>query len=112
MTPAATALSLFFAVTVATQADSHLSTTSNNAATAVILAPVAWMAAQGSGISPTKAFLAVAYGTSCAFLLPFAHQCNLMVMGPAAYETRDFVRAGLGMSVVVAIGTITLLSIL
>jgi di/tricarboxylate transporter len=88
-----------------------LSTTSNNAATAVILAPVAWMAAQASGIPPAKAFLAVAYGTSCAFLLPFAHQCNLMVMGPAAYETRDFVKAGIGMSIVVAAGTITLLAV-
>ena len=79
-------------------------TTSNNAATAVILAPVAAQAAAAGGIDLTKAFLAVAYGTSCAFLLPFAHQCNLMVMGPGAYETRDFARVGLGMSLVVAAG--------
>ena len=88
-----------------------LSTTSNNAATAVILAPVAAQAATAGGIDLTKAFLAVAYGTSCAFLLPFAHQCNLMVMGPGAYETRDFARVGLGMSLVVAAGTIALLSL-
>ena len=89
-----------------------LSTTSNNAATAVILAPVAAQAASAGGIDLSKAFLAVAYGTSCAFLLPFAHQCNLMVMGPGAYETRDFARVGLGMSLVTAAGTIALLSIL
>ncbi len=89
-----------------------LSTTSNNAATAVILAPVAAALAEPSGIGLTKAFLAVAYGTSCAYLLPFAHQCNLMVMGPGAYETKDFFRAGIGMSIVVAAGTITLLVLL
>ena len=89
-----------------------LSTTSNNAATAVILAPVAAQAAAAGGIDLTRAFLAVAYGTSCAFLLPFAHQCNLMVMGPGGYETRDFVRTGFGMSIVVAIGSIALLTLL
>ncbi len=89
-----------------------LSTTSNNAATAVILAPVAWQAAAAAGMDPKRAFLAVAYGTSCAFMLPFAHQCNLMVMGPGAYETRDFVRVGAGLSVVVAAATIALLTLL
>jgi len=88
-----------------------LSTTSNNAATAVILAPVAAALAEPSGLGLTKTFLAVAYGTSCAFLLPFAHQCNLMVMGPGAYETKDFLRAGVGMSVVVAASTIALLAL-
>ena len=89
-----------------------LSTTSNNAATAVILAPVAWQAAEVAAMDPKRAFLAVAYGTSCAFLLPFAHQCNLMVMGPGAYETRDFVRVGTGLSVVVAVATVALLTLL
>ncbi len=88
-----------------------LSTTSNNAATAVILAPVAAQVATAGDIDLSKAFLAVAYGTSCAFLLPFAHQCNLMVMGPGGYETRDFARVGLGMSLVTAAGTIALLSL-
>ncbi len=59
-----------------------LSTTSNNAAAAVILSPVAYAAAESSGVDVGMAFLAVAYGASCAYVLPFAHQCNLMVMGP------------------------------
>jgi len=40
------------------------------------------------------AFLGVAYGASCAFILPFAHQCNLMIMGPGGYKTKDFVKVG------------------
>ena len=79
-----------------------LSTTSNNAAAAVILAPVAYAAAESSGVDVGMAFLAVAYGASCAFVLPFAHQCNLMVMGSGGYKTKDFVKVGTGLSIVMA----------
>ena len=88
-----------------------LSTTSNNGAAAVILAPVAYQAAVSSGSDVRQAFLAVAFGTSCAFILPFAHQCNLMVMGPAGYSTRDFVRVGSILSILMAIVAVTLLSL-
>jgi di/tricarboxylate transporter len=89
-----------------------LSTTSNNGAAAVILAPVAWEVAHVSGLAAEKTFMAVAFGTSCAFLLPFAHQCNLLVMSPGGYATRDFARVGLGMSLVMGAGTVLLLTLL
>jgi di/tricarboxylate transporter len=85
-----------------------LSTTSNNGAAAVILAPVA---ASAAGPDVAKAFLAVAYGASCAFALPFTHQCNLMVMGPGGYRTRDFVRVGSLLSLLVALVAVVMLSI-
>ena len=88
-----------------------LSTTSNNAAAAVILAPVAYAAAESSGVDVSKAFLAVAYGASCAFVLPFAHQCNLMVMGPGGYQTKDFARLGIGLSIVMAVTAIIFLAL-
>jgi di/tricarboxylate transporter len=88
-----------------------LSTTSNNAAAAVILAPVAYAAAQSSGVEVGKAFLAVAYGASCAFVLPFAHQCNLMIMSPGGYRTKDFVKVGAGLSIVMAITAVVLLAL-
>jgi len=86
-----------------------LSTTSNNGAAAVILAPVAARAADGASFGVSQAFLAVAYGASCAFVLPFAHQCNLMVMSAGGYSTRDFVRVGIPLSILMAITTIALL---
>lgn len=89
-----------------------LSTTSNNGAAAVILAPVAYQVAAGSALSMTQTFLAVAFGTSCAYVLPFAHQCNLMVMGAGGYRTRDFARVGIGMSIVMAVATIFMLEVL
>jgi di/tricarboxylate transporter len=88
-----------------------LSTTSNNAAAAVILAPVAFAAAQSSGVEVSKAFLAVAYGASCAFVLPFAHQCNLMIMGPGGYRTRDFAKVGIGLSIVMGATAVVLLAL-
>jgi len=88
-----------------------LSTTSNNAAAAVILAPVAYAAAESSGVDVGMAFLAVAYGASCAFVLPFAHQCNLMIMAPGGYQTKDFVKVGAGLSIVMAVTAVVLLSL-
>lgn len=87
-----------------------LSITSNNAAAAVILSPVAFAAAQSSGVDVSKAFLAVAYGASCAFILPFAHQCNLMIMGPGGYQTKDFIKVGIGLSIVMAATAVLVLS--
>ena len=89
-----------------------LSTTSNNGAAAVILAPVAWEVAAGSDLDVKTTVLAVAFGTSCAYMLPFAHQCNLMVMGSGGYRTRDFARVGLGMSIVMAAATVFMLQLL
>jgi di/tricarboxylate transporter len=77
----------------------------------VILAPVAYAAAETGGVDVGMAFLAVAYGASCAFVLPFAHQCNLMIMGPGGYKTKDFVKVGSGLSIVMALTAIVLLSL-
>ena len=72
---------------------------------------MAYAAAQSSGVDVGKAFLAVAYGASCAFVLPFAHQCNLMIMGPGNYRTIDFVKVGSGLSIVMAITAIVFLAL-
>jgi di/tricarboxylate transporter len=77
----------------------------SNAAAAVIVAPVAARAALASDLELHAALLVVAYGCSCAFLLPFA-QCNILVMGPGGYRTRDFLRVGGWMSLVMAATTI------
>lgn len=89
-----------------------ISVTSSNAAAAVILSPVAVRAAEPLGLTPTAALLTVAYGCSCAFIVPFAHQCNLMVAKPGGYSTRDFVVVGSGMSIVVAVVAVAMSSLL
>jgi len=109
--PAGMGLGSFYVFGMLFAISALLSVTSNNAAAAVILAPVAYAAAESSGVDVSKAFLAVAYGASCAFVLPFAHQCNLMIMGPGGYQTRDFVKVGIGLSIVMAATAVILLSL-
>jgi di/tricarboxylate transporter len=62
-------------------------------------------------VEVNKAFLAVAYGASCAFVLPFAHQCNLMIMGPGGYQTKDFAKVGIGLSIVMGVTAVVLLAL-
>lgn len=88
-----------------------ISVTSSNAAAAVILAPVALAAAGELGMAPRAALLAVAYGCSCAFIVPFAHQCNLMVAGPGGYSTRDFVKVGGLLTLLVSAVAVALLAL-
>ncbi|MDJ0803470.1 MAG: SLC13 family permease [Desulfobacterales bacterium] len=109
--PAGMDLGPFYVFGVLFAVSTLLSVTSNNAAAAVILSPVAYAAAESSGVDVGMAFLAVAYGASCAFVLPFAHQCNLMVMGSGGYTTKDFVKVGAGLSIVMAATAVILLSL-
>lgn len=81
---------------------------STNAAAAVIVTPVATAAAQVGGIDVRVALLAVAYGCSGGFALPFA-QCNLLVMSPGGYRALDYLRVGLGMLLVVAVTVVSCL---
>ena len=108
--PAGMSMGQFYVFGVLFAISALLSTTSNNAAAAVILAPVAFAAAESSGVNVSKAFLAVAYGASCAFILPFAHQCNLMIMGSGGYKTKDFVKVGIGLSMVMAVTAVVFLA--
>ncbi|MDF1700866.1 MAG: SLC13 family permease, partial [Planctomycetota bacterium] len=67
----------------------------SNAAAAVIMAPVAaQVALDVPGIETKAALLAMAYGCSCNFIVPYS-QCNLLVMAPGGYRARDFIRVGL-----------------
>ena len=109
--PAGMGLGQFYVFGVLFAVSALLSTTSNNAAAAVILSPVAYAAAESSGVDVGMAFLAVAYGASCAFVLPFAHQCNLMIMGSGGYQTKDFVKVGSGLSIFMAVTAVVLLAL-
>ena len=82
----------------------------SNAAAAVIVSPVAFEAAVVTGVSLHSLLLAVAYGCSCAFLLPFA-QCNILVMAPGGYHTKHFLKVGLAISLVMAITVVVMLSL-
>jgi di/tricarboxylate transporter len=77
----------------------------NNAATVLVMAPIAAGFAGRLGYSPDPFLMAVAIGAACDFLTPIGHQCNTLVMGPGGYRFGDYWRLGLPLSlIVIAVG--------
>jgi len=70
----------------------------SNVGATVLLVPLAIKMALGVGADPAIFALTVALATSNSFLIP-THQVNALIMGPAGYTVRDFMRAGIGMTV-------------
>ncbi len=69
-------------------------------AAALILSPLAIAAAEQYHLDPRGLAMVVAVAASLAFLLPTAHPVNLLVMGPAGYRPRDYLRVGLPLTLV------------
>ena len=75
----------------------------NNAATAVIMAPLAVSLAEKIN-QPIEPFLmSVAIGASCAFLSPIGHQCNTLVMAPGNYKFGDYWKVGLSLEILIVL---------
>ena len=83
----------------------------NNAAAAVLMAPIGLGIASFMDLSPDPFLMAVAIGASCAFLTPIGHQSNTLVMGPGGYHFGDYWRMGLPMEIVIAVVSIPLIVI-
>ncbi|MDO6452592.1 SLC13 family permease [Neptunomonas phycophila] len=81
----------------------------NNAATAVIMAPLAYGIAMGLGVSADPFFMAVAVGASCAFLTPIGHQSNTLVLGPGGYAFGDYWRMGLPLEIMIVLLAVPLI---
>lgn len=75
----------------------------NNAAAAVLAAPVAISLARGMDVSVDPFLMAVAIGASCAFLTPIGHQSNTLVMAPGGYRFGDYWRLGLPLTILVVL---------
>jgi di/tricarboxylate transporter len=86
-----------------------LSDVINNAATALIMAPIGVGIALQMGASPDPFLMAVAVGASCAFLTPIGHQCNALILGPGGYRFGDYWRMGLPLEVLIVTGSVPLI---
>lgn len=73
----------------------------NNAATVLVMAPIAAGFASSLGFRPEAFLMGVAIGAGCDFLTPIGHQCNTLVMGPGGYRFSDYARLGLPLSLIV-----------
>ena len=83
----------------------------NNAATALVMAPVALGISEQLSVSPDPLLMAVAIGSSSAFLTPIGHQNNLLVMGPAGYKFGDYWRVGLPLDLIIIAVAVPLLPV-
>lgn len=86
-----------------------LSNVVNNAAAAVLMAPIAITLAEGMAVSVDPLLMAVAVGASCAFMTPVGHQSNALVMAPGGYLFGDYWRLGLPLSVIVIVVAVPLI---
>lgn len=78
----------------------------NNAATVLVMAPIAAVFAEQLHYRPEAFLIATAIGAGCDFLTPIGHQCNTLVLGPGGYRFGDYARLGAPLSVlVVVLGT-------
>ena len=86
-----------------------LSDVINNAATALIMAPIGVGIALQMNASPDPFLMAVAVGASCAFLTPIGHQCNALILGPGGYRFWDYWRMGLPLEVMIVAVSVPLI---
>jgi di/tricarboxylate transporter len=101
--PAWTILTLVLVVTMT------LSDIMNNAATAVVMAPISVGIADRLAVNPDAFLMAVAVGASCAFLTPIGHQNNTLILGPGGYHFGDYWRMGLPLEVIIVVVAIPML---
>ncbi|MCL7943259.1 SLC13 family permease [Marinobacter sp. ATCH36] len=80
-----------------------LSNVVNNAAAAILVAPIALSLSAELGMASDAVLMAVAVGASCAFLTPIGHQSNALVMEPGGYQFGDYWKLGLPLSILVTI---------
>ena len=65
-----------------------------NAAVAIIVAPIAYQVALSTGVEPKPVMIALAICISAGFCTPVAHESTLLVMGPGKYRFKHYLVVG------------------
>jgi di/tricarboxylate transporter len=84
----------------------------SNMATALIVIPIALVAATDMGVSVRPILMSVTIAASAAYLTPIATPVNMMVMGPAGYRFGDYWRMGLVMTIITFIVAVFLVPVI
>ncbi len=102
-------LPIYLVLTLILVVTMFLSDIINNAATALVMAPISVGIANQLGVSIDPFLMAVAIGASCAFLTPIGHQSNTLVMGPGGYQFGDYWRMGLPLEIIITLISVPLI---
>lgn len=97
--PLASLAAIYLATTV-------LTALVTNHATAVMMLPIGLVTAQDLGVSFLPFAVAIAISASASFLTPMGYQTNLMIFGPGGYRFRDYLYAGIPLTLLT--GAITI----
>lgn len=102
-------LDIYWIITLLLVVTMLLSDVINNAATALVMAPLGIALANSLGVNSDPFLMSVAVGASCAFLTPIGHQCNTLVMGPGGYRFSDYWRMGLPLEILIVVISVPLI---
>lgn len=80
-----------------------------NAAAAALSFPLALSCAATLGVSSTPFIIAIAIAASASFATPIGYQTNMLVYGPGGYRFKDFIKIGLPINVMYAIGSMLII---
>jgi di/tricarboxylate transporter len=73
----------------------------DGAPTVVLLGPVVVSTASQVGLSPYPLMMGVGLAASAAFMTPFSHKANLLVMGAGGYRSMDYLKVGTPLTIVI-----------
>jgi di/tricarboxylate transporter len=73
----------------------------DGAPTVVLLGPVVISTASQVGMSPYPLMMGVGLAASAAFMTPFSHKANLLVMGAGGYRSLDYLKVGTPLTIVI-----------
>jgi di/tricarboxylate transporter len=94
--PFAVLLTMFWAAALLTQILS-------DAATVVLLGPIALALALALGLPPQPFVVCTALGAVVAFLTPIGHHGNLLILNPGQYRFSDFLRVGVPLTIFISL---------
>jgi di/tricarboxylate transporter len=94
--PLAALMGIFTAALLLTQ-------TLHGAAVAIIMTPVAIDTAFIMGVEPRAFAVAVIVGAAATYLLPVGHPAPLLVQRPGRYKTKDYLKFGIGLTIITAL---------
>ena len=82
-----------------------------NPVVVVLVAPIALSTAAGLNLSPYAVMILVALAASSTFLSPIGHPANILIMGPAGYRFKDFIKVGLPLTLLIMVVSLLFLPV-
>lgn len=74
-----------------------------------LLVPIAVALGRSAGVDPRLLAMAVAIVTGSSMMTPFSHPANLLVMSAGGYTSRDYLRAGTPLVVLIVLTTFVMI---